>query len=364
MRGERVVPRLFGPLRRWSQRIDRGTAVVIAGALVSIIGVADLVTGVEPSFVLLYTLPIWFAAWHSGRSYAIALALIATAFRAGATHPHPTVILVWNAISTFGVLTIVACLLVRLKELLAREQGRLGVAVAQLRHSERLNVIGTLAAGVAHEIGTPLNVITLSAQRLADRQVASTRAEQLLDTIIGQATKISAIVRHLLEFGRRAGSERAELELAELARRTAELVATAAQRYHCQLDVNSLVPVRVNANAAELEQVVSNLVLNAMQAMPNGGAVRVTTGTATRRDDQGTERMYASVAVADEGTGIAEADLPHIFDPFFTTKPSGEGTGLGLAVSYGIIAELGGAIEVASQRGRGTTFTVLLPAVG
>jgi signal transduction histidine kinase len=343
--------------------MNRRTLVALSLVLVLILGMADLMTGVEPSFVLIYSLPIWLGAWNSGRRWAITLAAISCVFRAIASRSLSSGIIIWDATSTFGVLTMIGLLVARQYEYVQRERGRLEKAVAQLRHSERLNVLGTLSAGVAHEIGTPLNVITLSAQRLTDPLIARTRAGQLVDMIVAQATKIGAIVQHLLEFGRRAASERAEVDLCELAQRSVELVATAARRYHCQVDVTSQTPARVRANAAELEQVISNLVLNAMQAMPQGGAVHVTTGTEMRRDDQGCERQFASLAVVDQGTGIAEHDLPHIFDPFYTTKPPGEGTGLGLSVSYGIVTELGGAIEVASQRGQGTTFTVLLPAI-
>ena len=362
MAGETAVERVTSLIRRPEKRIDRRLLAALALVIVVILGIADLITGVEPTFVLLDALPIWLAAWNGGRRWAIALAAIATVFRAIATHPH-ALILIWNAASTFGVLTIIAFLVARQHEYALRERGRLDKAVAQLRHSERLNVLGTLSAGVAHEIGTPLNVITLSAQRLTDPLIARTRAGQLVEMIVAQATKIGAIVQHLLEFGRRSASERTEVDLCALAQRSAELVATAARRYRCQVEVTSQAPARVSANASELEQVISNLVLNAMQAMPKGGAVRVTTGTAIRRDEQGSERPFASLAVADQGTGIAEHDLAHIFDPFYTTKPPGEGTGLGLSVSYGIVAELGGAIEVASQRGQGTTFTVLVPAI-
>ena len=353
-----------GPARSWSRRIDRRTVIPISVALVALVGFCDFITGIESTFTLLYILPIALAAWYRGKPFGIVVAGLATLTQTASGHSEHLLIALWNAVGSFGVFLVIVWLITLLHAYVVREHDRLHVAEAQLRHAERLNVIGTLAAGVAHEIGTPLNVITLSAQRLADDQIARTRTDQLVGMIVAQAAKIGAIVRHLLEFGRRANSERTEVELGELARRTVELVATAARRYRCRLEVEEGPSVRVRANASELEQVVSNLLLNAMQAMPGGGTVRVTTGTATRPGGDRGERSFASLAVADEGTGIAEADLPHIFDPFFTTKPSGEGTGLGLSVSYGIVADLGGAIEVASQRGRGTTFTVLLPAVG
>src|SRR5262249_9368017 len=111
----------------------------------------------------------------------------------------------------------------------------------------------------------------------------------------------------------------------------------------------------------EIEQVLSNLLLNALQAMPEGGDVRVRVGHATRLDRGGDARPYATVSIVDHGAGIGPDDLPKIFDPFFTTKGVGEGTGLGLSVSFGIVQDHGGFIDVDSTLGRGTTFTVLLP---
>ena len=352
------------PAQRWAGRIDRRTVVPISIALALLVGFCDLVTGIEPTLTLLYLLPIALAAWYRGRAFATWIAVLATLLQAISSRHDNALVAVWNAIGSFGVFLVVIWLVTLLHAYVVRERNRLDLAVSQLRHAERLNVIGTLAAGVAHEIGTPLDVITLSAQRLADRQLAPTRVDELIGKIVGQSAKIGAIVRHLLEFGRRASTERTEIGLGDLARRTVELVASAANRYRCAIEVADGTPARVSANASELEQVVSNLLLNAMQAMPQGGTVRVTTGTVMRRVADGADRPFASLTVADEGTGIEAADLPHIFDPFFTTKPSGEGTGLGLSVSYGIVTDLGGAIEVQSQRGRGTTFTVLLPALG
>jgi signal transduction histidine kinase len=357
--------RVSAPASRLAARIDRRNVVPISLALVVVVGICDAVTGVEPMLTLLYVFPVALAAWFRGRSFGVAIAALSTVAQAVADRESPHVLVVaWNAIGAFGIFLVIAWLVALLHRYMQREQARLHVAVEQLRHAERLNVIGTLAAGVAHEIGTPLTVISLSAQRLVDPLLPLPRAEQLAGTIVTQAAKIGAIVRHLLEFGRRSSAQRTEVELAELARRTVELVTTAAHRYKCTIELAGAVPARVTANAAELEQVVSNLLLNAMQAMPSGGIVRVTTGTTMRRDAAGEDRGFASLSVADLGTGIAEADLPHIFDPFFTTKPAGEGTGLGLSVSYGIVSDLGGTIEVTSQRGRGSTFTMLLPLVG
>ena len=117
----------------------------------------------------------------------------------------------------------------------------------------------------------------------------------------------------------------------------------------------------MRANPLELEQVVSNLMLNGIQAMPRGGQLHVTTSLEDRVDATGQRHAFGAIVVADEGVGISEADLPRIFDPFFTTKGVGEGTGLGLSVSYGIVSDWGGTIEVTSAPGRGARFAVLIP---
>jgi signal transduction histidine kinase len=117
----------------------------------------------------------------------------------------------------------------------------------------------------------------------------------------------------------------------------------------------------VFANVSEIEQVLSNLVLNGLQAMPDGGVVTLRTRFEERGAASGTRQAFACAVVEDQGEGIAAADLPRVFDPFFTTKDVGEGTGLGLSVSFGIVCDHEGLLEVASERGRGARFSVLLP---
>jgi signal transduction histidine kinase len=164
---------------------------------------------------------------------------------------------------------------------------------------------------------------------------------------------MTAIIRHLIDFGREGGRGRALVDLAELATRTARLLAPTASKRSCRLVVeNSAGPVRVHVNSSEMDQVLTNLILNAVQAMPSGGVVRIV----TRR-----EAELGCVVVTDEGVGIAEADLSRVFDPFFTTRGVGEGTGLGLSVSYGIVNDHGGHIDVRSDREQGTSFAVRLP---
>ena len=318
------------------------------------IGAADYVTGVSITLLqLFYLAPLVAGTWLRGRRVGLVLAALASAC-AGAISFHysdsqwPTA---FNTVGCAGVFLVVVLMTDRLRHYVEREQLQRWAAVEQLRHADRLNVIGVLAAGVAHELGTPLNVIAGNAELLEDQRVA--------EVILRQTDKISKIITHLLAFGRRASSGTAVVELDRIARSAAELLDSTARKRNAQIElVESSTPVRVRATDAQVEQVVSNLLLNAIQSMPRGGTIRVRTGLERR----GGERMFGTITVEDEGNGIAAADLPRIFDPFFTTKDVGEGTGLGLSVSYGIVEDHGGSIEVASALGRGTSFVVWLPA--
>lgn len=174
--------------------------------------------------------------------------------------------------------------------------------------------------------------------------------------ILDQVSRMSAIIRHLLDFGHRGGLAREDVDLNTVAAGAIEMLQSTARKRNASLRLEVGSPVHVNGNVAELEQVLSNLILNALQAIGERGQVRVETGV-----EQRPSGPAAFVVVEDDGRGIAPEDLPRIFDPFFTTKGVGEGTGLGLSVSYGIIRDHEGAIQVSSERGRGTRFTVMLP---
>jgi len=343
-----------------------------------LIGGIDYLTDVTVTLVqLAYIAPIVMGTWLAGRRLGILLAVLATLCAsvsqlgarfgwhlAGRVIPWPERY-TFNAIGCCGVLVIIAVLSDRLRHHVEREQLQRRAAVDQLRHAERLNVIGVLAAGVAHELGTPLNVIAGTAELLDADPTDLDGVRRGAATIIRQTEKISAIITHLLAFGRRGTGTTDVVDLGRVAGAASELLGSTARRYHTAIElVPAEAPVRVRAADSQVEQVISNLVLNAIQAMPGGGTVYVRTGITTRRDADAIAREFGSVTVEDKGAGIAPRDLARIFDPFFTTKGVGEGTGLGLSVSYGIVRDHGGAIEVASELGHGTRFTVLLPLEG
>jgi PAS domain S-box-containing protein len=223
----------------------------------------------------------------------------------------------------------------------------------QLQHSEKMASIGLLAAGVAHEVNTPLTGISSYTQMLRQQvQTADPRAD-LLEKIEKQTFRAAKIINNLLNFSRSSGTEFEVLDVNKLVLDVLSLVEHQLAGAHIKLRrelAERLPPVRGNEN--RLQQVFFNLVLNARDAMPKGGWLTLN----THADDDA-----VVVEVKDTGEGIRREDIKRIYDPFFTTKGIGRGTGLGLSVSYGIVQEHGGAIFVDSVPGKGTTFTVTLP---
>ena len=340
-------------------------AVPIALALLVLFGVCDYLTGIEVAFTLLYLIPVGIVTWSCGAAPGGIVAALATtsamiaALSIARTRPW---LVLWNCAGTLGVLVLAVVVLDRLRAHVESEQRERRYAVEQLRRAERLNIIGRLAAGVAHELGTPLNVISGNAELLQSPRLSPEKKAVLLDTIRGQASRISRIVRQLLDFGRGSDVAKERIDLNDLARATVGLLQNTATSRHCTIVFEShAAPIPVVANAPELEQVLSNLVLNGLQAMAGGGALKLTAAIEERPAASASAQRFGAVIVEDEGIGIAPSDLPRIFDPFFTTKEVGEGTGLGLSISYGIIRDHGGLLEVTSRPEAGTRFTALLP---
>jgi two-component system, NtrC family, sensor kinase len=236
-------------------------------------------------------------------------------------------------------------------------------AMEQLRHADRLKTVGRLAAGIAHELGTPLNVVSGRAGLIASGKLTDDEIRQSARTIKAEAERITGIIRQLLDFARRRSPHRNQIDLRDIARQTAQLLEPLALKRGIRLHVEDHgAPVTAHADFAQIQQVVTNLVMNAIQAMDNGGQVRVRMGRQARDDQpEGSPSRLAFLAVEDQGSGIAPEDLEHIFEPFFTTKQVGEGTGLGLSIAEGIVREHGGWMDVESQPGEGSRFTVFLP---
>ena len=225
----------------------------------------------------------------------------------------------------------------------------------QLMQADKLSSIGLLAAGVAHEVNTPLAVISSYAQMLAKQVSEDDTKARLLDKIAKQTFRASEIVNSLLNFSRTSPTEYDEVDLNKVLRETASLIDHQFKnaRIEVSFDLTDALG-SVRGNAGKLQQVFLNLLLNARDAMENGGAIRIRTYA---------DGELARVAIVDNGAGIAPEHLEKIYDPFFTTKGAKKGTGLGLAVTYGIVKEHGGHIEVESRIGEGTRFLLDFPLI-
>ena len=232
----------------------------------------------------------------------------------------------------------------------------------RLLKTQRMEVVGRLAGGIAHDFNNLLTVILshghLLREALADR--ADVRAEA--DEVIAAADRAARLTSQLLTFARQRTPEPREVDLNTLLlglSRMLERLLGADVALSFDL-ASGLWPLR--ADPAQLEQVVVNLLVNARDAMPRGGSVTV--HTANCPPDEGDEEAWVVLSVHDSGSGMSPEVRQRIFEPFFTTKPPGRGTGLGLATCFGIIRQHGGSIEVESEEGEGSTFTILLPAAG
>jgi two-component system NtrC family sensor kinase len=228
-------------------------------------------------------------------------------------------------------------------------------AARKVMESERLAMIGQLAAGVAHEINNPLTGIVTYSQLLLEKNPGEGSTRSSLQKIVTQANRCRKIVRGLLDFSRQSKPDERPCNVNAVLQECVSLVANQALFLNIELvrrfgENLPLVPM----DPSQMQQVFMNLILNAAEATPADGRLTLT----TRVDASG---RFLELEFADTGCGIKEADLERIFDPFFTTKGARRGTGLGLAISYGIVKEHRGTITVESTVGQGTTFLVSLP---
>jgi len=227
---------------------------------------------------------------------------------------------------------------------------------AQLIQSAKLTSLGVMAGGIAHEIRNPLAISSAAAQLLLERPHDQNLREEAAGKIHSGIQRASYIIENLLKFARPPEERMLPVDVNEVLEETLSLLSSQlrVQRVKLQKDFAPGLP-RVMGNKSLLQQVFSNMILNACNAMPDGGSLTV----ATKQTRGGMEIQFA-----DSGVGIPTEHLSKIFDPFFTTMPVGRGTGLGLSISYSIIQQHGGTIEVVSQVGAGTMFTIRLMADG
>ncbi len=236
---------------------------------------------------------------------------------------------------------------------LADANARLQSTQAQLIQSEKLASVGQLTAGIVHDVKNPLAVIKGLAEELTEEMDPDGFAREGLETIRDSASKANTIVSDLLKFARQSTPDMQHRDMRETIRSVIRLTEYLARKGN--VEVTTEMPethVLVTYDAQQIEQVLINMTTNAVQSMPEGGMLEFK----LQEFEESVE-----INISDSGSGIPKENLDRIFDPFFTTKPEGEGTGLGLSVSYGIVARHGGQIDVDSNMGEGTTFTIILP---
>lgn len=230
---------------------------------------------------------------------------------------------------------------------------RLQAAQQQLVQSEKLASVGQLSAGIVHDVKNPLGVIKGVAEELMEDKAAGSPEHESLQVIRDNASRANAIVTDMLTFARQTPPAMLRRDLRETVEGSLRLTSYMLRKGKIELDLQLPPdPVTLTFDSQQIQQVIINLVQNAVQAMPDGGQL----GVRLSRDDG-----YALIEIEDTGTGISPEHLPRIFDPFFTTKPEGQGTGMGLSVSYGIVSHHHGTIQVRSRPAEGARFTIRLP---
>ena len=239
-------------------------------------------------------------------------------------------------------------------------------ALEQLRHSDRVATLGRLASSVAHELGNPLNVIELRAQLITSGAVTTLeQAQQSAAVIVEQTRRMTRIIDEILSFARMQPARIARLDLVGVLLKAIALSEHTSKKHKTKIWFEAPeTAIEIDGDADKLLQIVVNLVINGVQAMPEGGTLHVSMCDeqhAPLDDPDGLQRAYVCIDVADHGVGMSADVVSKVFEPFFSTKSAEGGTGLGLSVAQGIAREHEGWISVQSELGRGSSFKVHLP---
>ncbi len=237
-------------------------------------------------------------------------------------------------------------------------------ALEQLRHADRLASAGRLSAGIAHELGTPLSIISGQASMLISDSWSHTEALDSIRSIKSQAERMTRLIQQFLELARPRASIRSEVHVGSLTNNVIQMLSSLASKRGISflLEDNTKIS-QIFADPMQLQQVLTNILMNAVHASQAKTCVTVRLDNETR-PSQGNGAApcdFIVISIIDQGSGIPDDDLPRIFDPFFTTKKSGEGTGLGLSIAHEIVREHRGSICVESKLGLGSTFSIVLP---
>jgi len=245
------------------------------------------------------------------------------------------------------------------------EQAQLAATQEALRQSQKLEAMGQLTGGVSHDFNNLLTPIIGSLDLLQRTGVGNERQQRMIDGALQSAERAKTLVQRLLAFARRQPLQARAVDVAALVRGMADLVAsTSGPRVQVQLKLAAGLPPAM-ADDNQLEMALLNLAVNARDAMPEGGTIHISAEQATLDADNGlalAAGSYVRLAVADSGTGMDPATLARAIEPFFSTKGIGRGTGLGLSMVHGLVAQLGGALDISSSEGSGTTVELWLPA--
>ena len=352
--------------------------VALALGLAALIGVVDFVTGRDLALSAFYLVPICWAAWSVGRKAGISVAAASVVvwfiadLKTGYNYPH-RLIPYWNALTLLVLFVFVIYLLSafqaahhhleetvqsRTAALQAEISKRKRLEVAKLQ-AERLAVVGTMAAQVAHEVRNPLGSITLNLD-LIHKEIAklaetsrypAMEGHLLVDEMRAETRRIQRVIEDYLRFARLPKPQRRPLVLNKLLDQKVVFMQSTLEQAGVKVRTKFAPEVTtINADAEQLWQAILNLIRNSREAMPNGGILTVS----TERD-----AAQVLVRIADTGKGLTEEQMRQLFVPFFTTKA--EGTGLGLALVQQIISEHGGHVECQSVIGQGSMFTLFLP---
>ncbi|MFT3714172.1 MAG: HAMP domain-containing sensor histidine kinase [Archangium sp.] len=233
---------------------------------------------------------------------------------------------------------------------------------SHLRHADRLTTVGTVAAGVAHELGAPLQIVT-GRSKLLESETDLEATREHARAITAQAARMTALIRNLLDYARRRETKKERFELNEVVRQTLNMIRGLADKRSVTLTLTSTEPVHAVIDLTHLQQALTNVVLNAIHASDDKGSVELSVSRARVTpppDVGGPAADFVRIAIRDHGHGMTEAVVANVFTPFFTTRNVGEGTGLGLPIALAIAREHGGWIAVESKPEAGSTFTLHL----
>jgi two-component system NtrC family sensor kinase len=244
-----------------------------------------------------------------------------------------------------------------LEDEIAKKTEEIQKTTASLMQTEKLASLGRMAAGVAHEINNPLTGVVTFSHLLKKRFPPDSTEAEDLNVIIEQSERCSKIIKNLLTFARATPADKGKVNINEILNRTVFMVKNQEKFHHIKFNIQMEdAQFIIFGDASQFQQIFLNMFINAADAMNGRGEITAATRRITENN-----KPFVELEFSDQGSGIAEENMPKLFEPFFTTKPVGKGTGLGLSVSHGIVKHLGGHIKVKSSVGKGTSFFVRLP---